>query len=922
MSAVLLQRESELAEIGRQLDAARRGHGSVAAIVGPPGSGKSSLIAAASERAEADGLTVLRARASEMERSFAFGVARQLFEPVLARRDGGSAASVLGGQAGEAALVGLHELLLELAAEQPIALLIDDFQWTDRVSREWLGFTARRLDSTAVGVLVAIRSGDAASFAQTLLDPAAHIIRPSALAEAAATELLEQRLGMRIDAAFARACVEATGGNPFLLHELARALAVQHVPPDQAHARGVAAVITERLELFVSARMASVPDDAAALARAIALLGAEIELREAASLAGMPLACAAAAGDVLRRAGVLAPGERLSFVHPLVAHGVCAAIPAGARALAHARAARVCAERGPEAVAAHLLQSEPCGERWAVEQLMAAADAALLRGAPGEAVALLRRAEREQAPGCRVAVLAALGGAETRIGDDAAAEHLRAALASAADLRERGTIALALARALIARGDADQALEILDAHVTMLREPLPELAFRLEAELCANGRFAHGWAGRTAERISRISPDLIGATAGQRALLACLAAELAAQGRDARLAAGLAERALADGRLLADTAGEAPAYRLACAALVWADRHAAAQRHLQALRTDGSALALATAATWRAESLLRSGDVRGAEAEALEALRLCAANPGLACEPLALAWSMLALLAQGRDEAAATALADSDWSAQLVERPDFAPLLYARGELRRARRDFAGALVDFDAAGRLLSRFAIGGATVVPWRSASAGMLAGLGQQDAARARAEDDVDRARAYGAPATLGRGLRTLALVGAADRRIAVLREAVTALAASEARLDYAQALADLGAALRRTGSRRDSRGPLRHALELATECGASVLVASVREELRASGARPRRVQLSGRDALTPAELRVAQLATDGLTNREIAQALFVTVKTVETQLGQSYLKLGIGSRRELAAALDPECVKASGSFPDAA
>ena len=637
----------------------------------------------------------------------------------------------------------------------------------------------------------------------------------------------------------------------------------------------------------------------------------------------MPLACAAAAGDVLRRAGVFAPGERLSFVHPLVAHGVRAAIPPGARALAHARAARVCAERGPEAVAAHLLQSEPCGERWAVEQLMAAADAALLRGAPGEAVALLRRAEREQAPGCRVAVLAALGRAETRIGDDAAAaEHLGAALASAADLRERGTIALALARALIARGDADQALEILDAHVTMLREPLPELALRLEAELCANGRLAHGWAGRTTERISRISPDLIGATAGQRALLACLAAELAAQGHDARLAALLAERALADGRLLADTAGEAPAYQLACAALVWADRHAAAQRHLQALRTDGSALALATAATWRAESLLRSGDVRGAEAEALEALRLCAANPGLACAPLALAWSMLALLAQGHDEAAATALAASDWSAELAERPDFAPLLFARGELRRARRDFAGALVDFDAAGRLLSRFAIGGATVVPWRSASAGMLAGLGQQDAARARAEDDVDRARAYGAPATLGRGLRTLALVGAADRRIDVLREAVTALAASEARLDYAHALADLGAALRRTGSRRDSRGPLRHALELATECGASVLVASVREELRASGARPRRVQLSGRDALTPAELRVAQLATDGLTNREIAQALFVTVKTVETQLGQSYLKLGIGSRRELAAALDPECVKASGSFPDAA
>ena len=301
-----------------------------------------------------------------------------------------------------------------LAAERPIALLIDDFQWTDRVSREWLGFTSRRLDSTAVAVLVAIRSGDAASFSQTLLDPAAHIIRPSALAEAAATELLERRLGMRIDAAFARACVEATGGNPFLLHEVARALDRQHVPPDRAHAAGVGAVITERLELFVSARMASVPDDAAALARAVALLGADIELREAAALAGMPLACAATASDVLRRAGVLAPGERLSFAHPLVAHGVHAAIPPGARALAHAHAARVCADRGPEAVAAHLLQSEPCGDPWAVEQLMAAADGALQCGAADEAVDAAATGRARAGARLPRAVLAALGRAEIR----------------------------------------------------------------------------------------------------------------------------------------------------------------------------------------------------------------------------------------------------------------------------------------------------------------------------------------------------------------------------------------------------------------------------------------------------------------------------------------------------------------------------
>ena len=138
---MLLQRERELASIEQQLDAARRGHGSLAAIVGAAGSGKTSLIAAAAERAQADGLRVLRARASEMERSFAFGVARQLFEPLLSRRDPESAASLFGGPAGlaapilgrwlehpppppgeprHAALLGLHWLLVNLAAEQPI----------------------------------------------------------------------------------------------------------------------------------------------------------------------------------------------------------------------------------------------------------------------------------------------------------------------------------------------------------------------------------------------------------------------------------------------------------------------------------------------------------------------------------------------------------------------------------------------------------------------------------------------------------------------------------------------------------------------------------------------------------------------------------------------------------------------------------
>ena len=128
---------------------------------------------------------------------------------------------------------------------------------------------------------------------------------------------------------------------------------------------------------------------------------------------------------------------------------------------------------------------------------------------------------------------------------------------------------------------------------------------------------------------------------------------------------------------------------------------------------------------------------------------------------------------------------------------------------------------------------------------------------------------------------------------------------ALEGSEARLEHAHALCDLGASLRRERARRDAREPLREALDLAVRCGAAALARRAREELAATGARPRRLAQSGRDALTPAELRVARLAARGLANREIAQTLVVTVKTVETELGHAYAKLGIRSRRELPA-----------------
>lgn len=129
----------------------------------------------------------------------------------------------------------------------------------------------------------------------------------------------------------------------------------------------------------------------------------------------------------------------------------------------------------------------------------------------------------------------------------------------------------------------------------------------------------------------------------------------------------------------------------------------------------------------------------------------------------------------------------------------------------------------------------------------------------------------------------------------------------LETSPHRLEYARALADHGAALRRANQRSEARERLRAALELARRGGALAIAKRAHEELEASGEKLRPLLAGGVESLTPSERRVAQLAAEGLTNREVAQSLFLTVKTVETHLSHAYSKLGIGSRSELPAAL---------------
>jgi DNA-binding CsgD family transcriptional regulator len=236
-------------------------------------------------------------------------------------------------------------------------------------------------------------------------------------------------------------------------------------------------------------------------------------------------------------------------------------------------------------------------------------------------------------------------------------------------------------------------------------------------------------------------------------------------------------------------------------------------------------------------------------------------------------------------------------------------LLGARGRLRLAELRPAAALEDLLAVGELFARLRSWSSTTTPWRSDAALAHLALGARAEARALAAEEVALAQAYNAPRTLGIALSAAGLAEGRRRGIELLRQAVGVLEGSGARLEHARAMTDLGAALRRAGQRAESRQVLRPALDLAHRCGALALTERARAELVAAGGRPRRLVLSGLDSLTPSERRVAQLAAAGLSNRDIAQNLFITARTVEGHLTHAYHKLAITSREQLPAALTP-------------
>ena len=956
----LHERERELAAVEELLD----GRGRMLLFEGRAGIGKTSLLEVACSRAAELGFEVLRARGSELESGFAFGVVRQLFERRLAGAGPGERAALLAGPAaaarpllaGEpaaqpaggssfAVLHGLYWLVVNLAAGRPLLLAIDDAHWADEPSLRWLAYLARRLDGLAAGALVALRPGDPAAMGAPLLAvcaEAAAVLRPALLSEQAVSAVVRTAVhaggggaGGEASDELCAAVYAACGGNPLYLTELLRAAErggrpLAALEPAELLAGGLDGIARQ-----VITRVRGLGPDALRLAQALAVLGDGGELRHAAAIAGVPMAAAARLAGGLTRAEVLAAevpaaGDRPRFVHPVIRDALEAVLDSGERDRAHRDAARLLhADMAPPGqVAAHLVRIRPAGDGWVLARLREAARAAMDSGAPQAAASLLDRALAEPpSPAQRAGVLREAARAQVTAGRERAFVLLEEALRVAASPRARAEIALEVAEAYAALFRWVDAVDVIERALAELGPADQELAARLEGELVVCGLHDARRAPQVAPVLARLSSAQLGsaqlgsADLGRRRLAAASEPVAAAQamamllaGRPASQVAALLEEAL-------KCAGPEAANWDTRAALLWV--LVAAERFGTVEASLGPAL----------EQVHRSGTARGLVA-AYSTLGLLKLRLGALPEADAAARVALYVLQEG-DFApglgfAATVLSDVAVEAgQLDEAQMMLDLLprqgwpagvgtvlipAARGRLRLAQGRAAEALADFRACGEMFGAdvwgMPIRETGYVHARSGAALALLRLGQRQDAVRLADAELADVRVFGAPRALGIALRVAGLARGGPEGLALLRESAATLDDSPALLERARSLAELGAALRRDGQRAAARDPLARALELAAGCGAGPLAARARDELRAAGARPRRPWRTGVDALTPSELRVARLAADGRSNREIAGELYVTLKAIEGHLARAYAKLGIEGRGQLADALVAE------------
>ena len=900
----LVERDRECAAAQALIEAAATGAGGSLVIEGPPGIGKSALLAEVTRRAAGAGVATQSARASRLGGGVPFALVRWLLAPlvretpsVLATGWARLARSLFVGEAhGTGDLRSLVEGLVTLVGELrraggPLALMVDDAQWGDAASLAFLAELSDRCEDIGVAIAVAVGTGQGEVAAAPLrrlahaAGPGVLVLRP--LSGGAVRELVSARLPAADDA-YATRVAAAAGGNPLLVAELI----------DSAERHGTDLLrIPEGVSRTVLLRLEDVEPAARALAEAVAILG-EAPLRVAGALAGLGRREADQAADDLIARHVLAEREPMRFAQPLLGEALSVTIAPFELAARHRRAAEILAGDGadPDRVAAHLLRTRSSNDPWVCDTLRLAARAAVSRGAPAAAVLLLERALTEPpALSDRGGVLLELASAHAAAGQPEAIETFERALASVTEPPRRAEAWGHLSRLLYVRGESAAAVTAAArGRAELLGEDV--LAERLLAvELTA----ASSVPELAADAIQRLDA-LVGTAPTEPALLALLCAHQSARVIEIEEVPELARRSVARDPLIDPESHGVPLIYVA-GALNFVDEAAFAEelldRGLERAAELGDPVAEVNVRSVRAWCRIYRGRLRLA-GDDLDAM-LAAGQLGWPSIDALCAMPLIVLRLERADlDGARDALSRAPAGAQVGQ-------AWFEGAVALAAGDAATALRAFEAAGaELEGGLGVLNPGVLPWRSSAAVAAAQLGRLEQARSLAATEVQHARTAKGARALGIALRVAGLVNGDPE---LLAESATVLEHSPARLELARSLTFLGVAQRRSGHTPKARDTLARALGLALDCEAGPLVDRTLTELRAAGGRPRQRPRSGIRALTASERQTVDLAAAGRTTRQIAASLFLSPKTVEGQLTSAFRKLGVSSRVELRSRL---------------
>jgi DNA-binding CsgD family transcriptional regulator len=913
-ASILVGREAELASAHAFLAGASGGMRALL-VEGDPGIGKTALWRAVVSEADGRGCRVLACAGGQAEARLSFAgltellgdgvdetlaslppVQREALEVALALR-------AAPGQAPDAKTIGmgLRSLLAALAARGPVLVAVDDLQWLDRATVRALAFAAKRMGGHPVGLLVTVRTpADPLGVERALGWERFARLRLGPLSAGALRVLLEERLGYRYPRPVLLRVAEVSGGNPLFALEFARALG-----PAPALEPGAPLPVPESLRELLAERLAQLgPAGRKSLLAAAALSRASEELVERASSArGL---------EEAEEAGLLrVSGGRVVFAHPLYGAAVYEAAASRRRRAMHARLAALVRE--PEDRARHLaLATRPPDEEVAAALAAAAADAAA-RGALDATAELMDQARRftptERAELARERGVRA---AEQYIhaGDRPRARALLERLLAetpAGPLRAEALKLLAEVR----HNEAN-----VPAVMELLAEALehsddPALRTSIELTRCyvcvailVDFAAADGYAERALAEASRLpaGPELAEALA-VRQVVNFVAGK--------RVDWDAVERSLA----LEDPKRVVPVQmrpRMIAANLEqYSGRLAAARRHLGALRRlasdSGDESDLAYVLCWLAWTEIQAGNLAAAVALAEQARVEAELSGSDANVALALAQGALARAHLGEETAARAAAAEA---AAACEAGGFGhPFLFVACALALLELSLGDSAAAWQAlqpiAGRMTVAL-ISDPAGPDFLAAATEALVGLDDLDRAERLLAPFEGRARELERPWALATTAYCRGLLEAARGDLAAAERALVAALGEYARLDplpfaLARTLLAQGQVRRRRREWRAARETLERAAALFDEVGARRWEERARDELARIGGRGRRQD----GEVTAAERRVAALAAEGLTNREIAARLHVSVNTVERHLAHVYAKLGVHSRTQLAA-----------------